>query len=214
MNRKEAIRRWGVLCVGLFLAAFGIGLLTDSHLGTAPISSLPYVLSLIGGLSFGGYTFFINLIFFAAQYLVLKGKFRNIHWLQLPTILVFSAFIDLARLITVHLTPDSYPLHILMCVVGSMFIGLGVSIEVVCRLTVVPGEGLVMTIAYRSKRILGNIKILFDVSLVLAALILSLCCFGEIAGLREGTIISALLVGSFIKLFSRWTNRLESFFTA
>lgn len=214
MGRKESFRRWGTLCVGLFVAAFGIGLVTDSQLGTAPISSLPYVLSLVGGLSFGGYTFLINLVFFAAQYLILQGKFRTIHWLELPIILVFSVFIDLARLITVHLVPDSYPLHILMCVIGSMLIGLGVSIEVVCRLTVVPGEGLVMAIAYRSKRILGNIKILFDVSLVLTALALSLSCFGEIAGLREGTILSALLVGSFIKVFSPWTSRLEAFFAA
>ncbi len=214
MSRKESFKRWVTLCAGLFIAAFGIGMVTDSQLGTAPISSLPYVLSLVGGLSFGGYTFLINLLFFAAQYLILRGAFKTIHWLELPIILVFSTFIDLARLITVHMVPESYPLHILMCVVGSMLIGLGVSIEVVCRLTVVPGEGLIMAIAYRSKRILGNIKILFDVSLVLSALVLSFFCFGKIAGLREGTIISALLVGSFIKFFSRWGQRLDAFLTS
>ena len=185
VSGKERVRRWGVLCLGLFIAAFGIGLVTDSNLGTAPISSLPYVLSLIGGLSFGGYTFLINLLFFAAQRLILGGEFRAAHWLQLPVILVFSAFIDLARLVTVHIAPESYPLHVLMCVAGSMLIGLGVSIEVVCRLTVVPGEGLVMAIAYRSKRILGNVKILFDVSLVLMALVLAFFWFGDIAGIRE-----------------------------
>ncbi len=214
VSGKERVRRWGVLCLGLFIAAFGIGLVTDSNLGTAPISSLPYVLSLIGGLSFGGYTFLINLLFFAAQRLILGGEFRAAHWLQLPVILVFSAFIDLARLVTVHIAPESYPLHVLMCVAGSMLIGLGVSIEVVCRLTVVPGEGLVMAIAYRSKRILGNVKILFDVSLVLMALVLAFFWFGDIAGIREGTIISALLVGSFVKFFSRWAGRLDAFFTA
>ena len=211
---KESIKRWSTLCLGLFIAAFGIGLVTDSHLGTAPISSLPYVLSLAGGLTFGGYTFLTNLIFFVAQCLILRREIRALHWLQLPIILVFSVFIDIARLITVHFSPSSYPLNILMCTAGSILIGLGVSIEVVCRLTVVPGEGLVMAIAYRTRRILGNIKILFDVSLVLAALILSFLCFGEIAGIREGTIISAFLVGSFVKFFSRWTSRLEPFFRA
>ena len=34
----------------------------------------------------------------------------------------------------------------------------------------------------------------------------------KIAGLREGTLISALMVGSCVKLFSRWTRRLKPFF--
>ena len=40
-----------------------------------------------------------------------------------------------------------------------------------------------------------------DVILVLLALLLSYCVFHEIRGLREGTVISALCVGIFVKFW-------------
>ena len=47
---------------------------------------------------------------------------------------------------------------------------------------------------------------------VLAAVLLSLAVLHTIVGLREGTIISAVLVGMSVRFFSRWTRRLAPLF--
>lgn len=60
----------------------------------------------------------------------------------------------------------------------------------------------------------GNIKILFDWTLVSIGIVISLFAFGSIEGVREGTVISAFLVGYFIKLLRRIAFRLSSKRTA
>ena len=53
----------------------------------------------------------------------------------------------------------------------------------------------------------GNTRIAFDVSWVLLSIVLSLVFFnGQLLGTREGTIISALLVGVTVKLFRPFLN--------
>ncbi|MDE7279329.1 MAG: YitT family protein, partial [Oscillospiraceae bacterium] len=48
----------------------------------------------------------------------------------------------------------------------------------------------------------GNVKIVFDISCVVTALLLSLIFFDfTIVGTREGTVISALLTGVIVKFF-------------
>lgn len=45
----------------MFVAACGIAIITQTNLGTTPISSLPYAVTGLTGYSFGTTTFFINL---------------------------------------------------------------------------------------------------------------------------------------------------------
>ena len=51
MSASEMVRRWIVFCAALFVMAFGVAVAIRANLGTSPISSLPYVLSQIGGLT-------------------------------------------------------------------------------------------------------------------------------------------------------------------
>ena len=48
----------------------------------------------------------------------------------------------------------------------------------------------------------------FDVSLVAIAVILSLVFFGRIEGVREGTVIAALVSGFIIRALSGWIGPL------
>lgn len=67
----------------------------------------------------------------------------------------------------------------------------------------VPGEGIVRAIAKVSKKKFGSVKIAFDITLVLTALILSLIFFHHINGLGLGTIVSALTVGKIVNIFNQ-----------
>ena len=74
---------------------------------------------------------------------------------------------------------------------------------------VVPGEGMVRTIAQVSGREFGAVKVRFDLTLVLIALALSLFFFHTLRGIGLGTLVSAVLVGKFTSLFHRHVPLLD-----
>ena len=59
--------------------ALGIALVTNSNLGTTPITSLPYALGAIFALSLGTATFLLNLLFVALQKVLLRKEFSPVH---------------------------------------------------------------------------------------------------------------------------------------
>ena len=212
MRKKYVVRRYAGLSAALFVMSLGIALVTNAHLGTTPISSLPYAITLISGLSLGITTFICNVVFVLLQKPILGSRFKAFTLLQIPVVFVFSLFIDINMWLTRPLICTEYIYQILLGILGNMVLGLGVSLEIASNATVLPGEGLAIAIAWRAKKNFGNIKVLFDMTLVTSAMLLTLIFLHTIAGLREGTLISALMVGSCVKLFSRWTRRLKPFF--
>ena len=42
----EKLKRYIIFLIGLFINSLGVSLITKANLGTSPISSIPYVLSL------------------------------------------------------------------------------------------------------------------------------------------------------------------------
>ncbi|WP_138416668.1 hypothetical protein [Aquibacillus sediminis] len=81
----------------------------------------------------------------------------------------------------------------------------------------IDGEGVVKVIALKLRKEFGIVKIVFDWSLVLSAVILSVIAFHTVEGVRERTLLSAFLVGYMVKqfnqLFSKHMN-MEKGFTA
>ena len=57
---KIALSRYGWFTAGVLLNAFGVALITKAALGTSPISSLPYVLSLRFPVTLGQFTFSVS----------------------------------------------------------------------------------------------------------------------------------------------------------
>jgi len=187
-------------------------MITNSNLGTTPITSLPFTLGAIFSLSLGTVTFLLNTVFLLAQKLLLWKEFSAHHLIQLPAVLLFSGFIDFSMWLTRPLITPSYVLQVLLCLIGCAVLGFGISLEIVCNATVQPGEGIVIAIAYRTRKMFSSIKVLFDVSMVLSAALLSFLVLHQVVGLREGTVASALMTGLWVRFFSRWTSRLSRYF--
>ena len=211
-TKQEIAKRYAGLCVALFVCALGVALITNAHLGTSPITSLPYALTFMMPLSLGGFTFLSNIIFLIIQKVLLGKQFGIVQMMQLPAVLLFGIGIDFWMWVTAPLVSEHYLWQLCLCVVGSAVLGLGISLEIVCNATVLPGEGMVIAIAYKTRKIFANIKVLFDISLVIVAAGLALAVLGEVVGLREGTVLSALLVGQFVKLTAGWARRLKPLF--
>ena len=67
MELKTILKRYPVFILGLYFLSLGIVLIVRSALGTTPISSINYVLSINSALSLGTWTFLFNLLLIAGQ---------------------------------------------------------------------------------------------------------------------------------------------------
>lgn len=197
---RNWVYRYFWFTIGVIINAFGVAVITKAALGTSPISSVPYVLSLRFVPTLGQFTFVVNLLFIAVQVVLRGRKFPPIQFLQVVVNLVFSAFIDVSMRVLWWFEPDALPVKLVALVLGCAILGCGISIEVAPDALLVPGEGVVGAIADRTGIRFGSVKVAFDVTLVAIALGLSLWFFHGINGLGLGTVVSALLVGRFVNL--------------
>ena len=217
MNKNNLILRYVFFFLGLAVNSFGIAFITKSALGTSPISSVPYVCSLFfEGISFGAFTFIVNMLFIALQIILLKRDFHPIQFLQIAVNILFSSIIDISMAALDWFQPEAFPVRILSLLLGCTILAFGISIEVAPNVVVVPGEGVVRAIAKVRKADFGKTKVCFDVTLILTALCLSFLFFGSLQGLGIGTLISALIVGKIVSFINRrlplvaWGKGLEA----
>ncbi len=202
-HRFSKPKRFLCFFAGLALCGFGVALSTAPQLGTSPISSLPYVLTFLVPLTFGTWTILINLLFVTGQIVVLKRDFQWIQVSQMAAVCVFGFFIDLGMWLTQLHVPEAYALRLLEQLLGCAVLASGIACQLAANVTYLPGDGLVRAICSRWGWGFSKVKIVFDSTLVLLAILTSLIGTGEINGVREGTILAAVAVGSFIRLYHR-----------
>ena len=143
MNKNNLILRYVFFFLGLAVNSFGIAFITKSALGTSPISSVPYVCSLFfEGISFGAFTFIVNMLFIALQIILLKRDFHPIQFLQIAVNILFSSIIDISMAALDWFQPEAFPVRILSLLLGCTILAFGISIEVAPNVVVVPGEGV------------------------------------------------------------------------
>lgn len=199
----EKIKRYIIFLIGLFINSFGVSFITKADLGTSPISSIPYVLSLNFPFTLGQFTIVFSLFLILLQLLILRKNFKLEHILQIPVSILFGYFIDLTTLMLSAMNPQFYPIKLISLVIGCVILGFGVYMEVLADVVMLPGESFVRAIVLTWKTNFGNTKVAFDASMTIIAGVLSLIFFHKLHGVREGTIIAALLVGFIARLFGR-----------
>ena len=213
MNREifknRFIERCIILLIGLAIMSLGISFSIKAALGTSPISSVPYVASSISGLSVGVTTIIINLVFILIQILLLRKKYDLFQLFQIPALILFGLMIDFSAYLIKDITYTNYFQQWLLCILGIILLGLGVSIEVMAKLVTTPGEGVVLAICKIFSVKFGNTKIAFDTLLVIIAVVTVLSFLGHLEGVREGTIAGAIFVGLLTKQFSKPLKVLE-----
>ncbi|MGN0909098.1 MAG: YitT family protein, partial [Succinivibrio sp.] len=122
-------------------------------------------------------------------------------WAQIPFTVVFSFFLDLFMMLFSRLDPQSYPAELAVLAAGMILLALGVALQGKARFIKLAGDGVVYVATSVTGRRFGLLKTILDCSLVAASCILSLACLGSIEGVREGTLLSALLTGVMVQFF-------------
>ena len=202
------VKRYLLLLVGLAIMAFGVAFSIKASLGTSPISSVPYAISLFTPLSVGTATITMHCIFILLQILILRKDYHPIQLMQLPVAFFFGYLTDFGVWAVQRISYHAYWQQWIICLIGILLVAVGVSLEVKAGVVVLAGEGVVLAICKVLPVKFGHMKVGFDVTLVVIACILSIVFTGRLQGVREGTVAAALLVGTlarqFGKLLSRW----------
>lgn len=203
-------KRYLIFTIGILVQSAGIALVVKSLLGTSPISSLPYVLSLAYPFTLGQTTFVVNMAFLVGQIALLRHRFNSVQLFQIPVTLVFAFFIDVSMALLENVIPELYLAKMAVLLLGAAFVALGVSLQVIAHVLMLAGEAIVQAISQVFHFEFGWIKTAFDCTLVASAALFSFTQLGTIEGIREGTLISALITGSIARFFIHHLSRVDA----
>ena len=166
-------RRYILFAVSLFVNAMGIAFITKALLGTSPITSVTYVLSMFTPLTIGQWTIVLNLLFvlFELPFMTRKELKDDLRMflLQIPISLCFGTFIDLSMNMLYWLEPVKYIDQIIYLLVGCVILAAGITLEVKANVAMMAGEYFVRVISQRFHGEFGYVKLCFDITLVCIA---------------------------------------------
>ena len=205
--------RYLLLLLGLSIMAFGVAFSIKASLGTSPISSVPYVVSLFAPLTVGTATIIMHCVFIVMQILILRRDYHPIQLMQLPVAFFFGYLTDFGVWAVQGISYDTYWQQWIICIIGIFLVAVGVSLEVKAGVVVLAGEGVVLAICKVRPVKFGYMKVGFDVTLVVVACLLSVVFTGQLQGVREGTVAAAIFVGLIAKrigkVLERWNLEKE-----
>lgn len=200
--------RYFLFFLGIYIISLGIAFATRSGLGTLPLSSLPYSLSMGLPLSMGTFMMMLNLACFLGQLLLLRKQFPKPWLLQIPAAFVFGWMTDFSNWLLAGLEPSNYFMRLGCVALGIVIVALGLSIEVCANTIMLSVDGFVKAIVMSKGTNFGKTKVCLDITLVSLSIISSLILLHNIQGVREGTVLAALLVGTLSRIFTPRISKL------
>ncbi|MCH5323903.1 MAG: YitT family protein [Eubacterium sp.] len=208
MTKKELLKRYVLLVIGLFLSALGVAAAKQGGLGVSPISSVANIVSIkLDFFTMGTWLIIWNCVLIVGQIIILRKDFKLIQLLQVPLSFVFGWFTDFGMWCVSAVPQDIYPVQLLMTVLGTLILAFGISLAVAANVIMNSGEAFVKAVSDKTHKSFGNVKVIFDISCVVLSVILSFIFFGELVGTREGTVIAAVCTGFAVKLFQKLVGK-------
>lgn len=213
MSRSELGKRYLIFFFGLIFNAFGVAFITKAALGTSPIAAIPYSLSLRWTmLTMGQWMILYNVLLVAAQLGILGRQAKKGELvIQAVIALFFGSFVDVSMFFLHGFQPDFYLLKVFSLLLGCIIIAFGAYLEIVADVAMLPADAFVTAIAKKLDKEYGPIRVCSDVSMSLIAALICWFCLHSFAGVREGTVIAALITGNIVKVMAGKFTRLTHF---
>ncbi len=206
---RELPRRYALFLIGLFIASMGVAFSARAGLGTSPVASVPYSVSLVSpALSFGSWLNLLSVMQIITQVAVLKGKCNYLE-IGIQTILAFiyGYLTDFSCWLIRDIPVAGYPAQFLFMMLGCIILAIGIWIQFKGGVAMLPGEAMNRAISKVTGKRYENVKIAFDILYIAVAAAICLIFLGQLKGVREGSVIAAMAVGSIIKLLNRIYDR-------
>ena len=201
---KTVVKNYILFLIGLFIASMGVAFSTKAGLGTSPVASVPYSISLINQmLTFGGWLNLMSVMQILVQIVVQKGK-CNYAEIAIQTVLafVYGYLTNFSCWLIKDITVTTYPIQFIFMLLGCIILALGIWIQVKGGVAMLPGEAMNRAISTVTRKRYENIKIFFDIFYITVSAVICFVFIGSLKGVREGSIIAALAVGNIIKVYN------------
>lgn len=156
--------------------------------------------------------FAFTIIFILIQVVLLRGDFEKRQYLQLVIGTIFSVFVDFSMILVNGINPAGYINQMILLLFSCVVVAFGVLLEIQTEIVYLPADGVIVAISKVLKKEFSYVKPFVDSSMVILAAALSIIFLGYLAGVREGTIISAIIIGPIVKvlkgLFDSYIERI------
>lgn len=211
---KELFIRFFLMLSGLFILAQGISFSVIANLGTDAITSPALVASIFSeraGIEFftvGRALICIHLILVMVQIAVLRRQYNPIQLLQIAMGLLLGLMLDACMSYTTLLPVPNYAAAIGYTILACIVCAFGIFTYVKADMVPLSAEGLCLALCKRFGWNFSHVKVGLDCSMLVIAVVASLLLFGEIVGVREGSLICAcsvgFIIGVFFRIFPYW----------
>lgn len=190
---------------GIFFVALAISVMVKLGFGISTISSLPYALHLIvPELSFGEWNFAFQTVLLIILVSITR-KFKKRYIASFAVVLIFAVLLDYTGSIIGDVPQELY-LRIPLFGASFLVMCLGVAMMITSKmpLTIVDMFSNSLALFYHTS--FRRIKTMFDVTCLVTSAVASLLFLGDLAGIGIGTVIMAIITGTFIQAFGTFMN--------
>lgn len=150
--------------------------------------------------------FAFTIIFILIQVALLRKDFEKRQYLQLVVGTIFSFFVDFSLMLVDFINPVGYVNQMALLLFSCAVVAFGVLLEIQTEIVYLPADGVIVAISKVIKREFSSVKPFVDSSMVIIAAILSVVFLEYLAGVREGTIISAIIIGPIVKVLKKYLD--------
>lgn len=192
--------------LGFFILSMGVNLAIISNLGVSPVSSVALSLHNITGITMGTVTTAVFTFYVLMQIVILRKNFKVRNLLQMGFGIVFGYFVDFTGQMLAWVTTTNYLSQLVLLLVSCFFVAVGLMFIITMKIMPPAPEGLILAICEVTKLSFPKMKVWFDSASVAIAAALSVIFIGQISSIREGTVISALMIGKILGAISQVCN--------
>ncbi len=212
------VKRIAQYLIGITCISIGVNVAKLAQIGITPGTSVPRLLEVLSPLTLGQCIMIVYACLILLQILLLRKKFPIKNLLGLPMTLLYGQITDLVgidpqalgHLMSRVPAPTGYGMKLVFIAVAILVIGTGTFLYTAADIVPLPPEGLAGAIHTLTKKNFGDCKSFVDVGMVSTAAILQMIFLGGVRSflrpdvvVREGTFLTAVLIGQVVKLWHK-----------
>ena len=157
---------------GFLIMTLGIAISVKSDMGVSPVSSIPYTMTCIWGIEMGRATILFHAVLVLIQIIILRKAFKMVNLLQVPVGILFGSFTTFSNhLMGFFPDPGNVTIQVIMALVSTVFIAFGIFLYVPANFVPLAAEGVMLAVSKVTGFKFSNVKLSFDISVVVISLI-------------------------------------------
>lgn len=198
-----------MLCyiAGLLIMSVGSNLFLKAALGVAPSCTIALALSeIFPSHSYAVFNFLVNSFLLLCEIAVVK-KVEKKQAVQLALTFLYSLFIQWTASPLRFITADTMAARIVLSFAACAVLATGISFTVNSGFAVLPMEGFVSSVAEKTGKSFGTIRVYTELSITILSAVVSILFLGNFSVVGLGTVIAAVCTGTITNLLSRFFTR-------